>query len=59
MSEKNNEVNTIKITVSKTDPKGFFLDVREDLNNKYKKDSFHQNSESLCERISQIVKKLS
>lgn len=55
MSEKNNEVNTIKITVSKTDPKGFFLDVREDLNNKYKKDSFHQNNESLLERIKTLL----
>lgn len=55
MSEKNNEVNTIKITVSKTDPKGFFLDVREDLNSKYKKDSFHQNNESLLERIKTLL----
>lgn len=55
MSEKNNEVNTTKITVSKTDPKGFFLDVREDLKDKYKKDSFHQNNESLLERIKTLL----
>ena len=55
MSEKNNEVNIIKITVSKTDPEGFFLDTRKPNTTKYSKDSFHQNNESLLERIKTLL----
>ena len=56
MNIEPNEVSTIKITVSKTEPKGFFLDTRDSLKHKFNKDSFHQDAESLCERIKTLLK---
>lgn len=55
MSIESNEVSIIKITVSKTDPEGFFLDTRKPNTTKYSKDSFHQNDESLLERIKTLL----
>jgi len=49
-------LHAIKITVSKTDPVGYFVDIKvSHEGQRYQKDSFHQTPESVAAQVIKIL----